>query len=56
MEEFFDYGKALRCSRRLWAETSVSTDAGGPGVMTVDELEEQGLTAEHFNKKLMRNS
>jgi len=52
MEEFFDYGKALAMQPpALGRNIGILTDAGGPGVMTVDELEEQGLTAEHFNKE-----
>ncbi|MDR1993691.1 MAG: CoA-binding protein [Nitrososphaerota archaeon] len=49
MDEFFDFGKALAMQPpAIGRNMGVLTDAGGPGVMTVDELETQGLTAEHF--------
>jgi acyl-CoA synthetase (NDP forming) len=51
MDEFFNAGKALAMQPPLLAETSVSSHAGGPGVMTVDELEIQGLTVEPFSKE-----
>ena len=47
MEEFFDIGKALAMQPpALGRNIGILTDAGGPGVMTVDELELLGLTAE----------
>src|SRR3990170_5943084 len=47
MEEFFDSGKALAMQPpALGKNIGILTDAGGPGVMTVDELELLGLTAE----------
>jgi acyl-CoA synthetase (NDP forming) len=52
MEEFFDIGKALAMQPpAIGRNIGILTDAGGPGVMTVDELETQGLTAEHFDKE-----
>jgi acetate---CoA ligase (ADP-forming) len=49
MEEFFDIGKALAMQPPATGRNiGILTDAGGPGVMTVDELETQGLTADHF--------
>jgi acyl-CoA synthetase (NDP forming) len=52
MDEFFDYGKALAMQPPATGKNmGVLTDAGGPGVMTVDELETQGLTADRFDKE-----
>jgi acyl-CoA synthetase (NDP forming) len=52
MEEFFDIGKALAMQPPAKGRNiGILTDAGGPGVMTVDELETQGLTADHFEKE-----
>lgn len=52
MEDFFDIGKALAMQPPAsGSNIGILTDAGGPGVMTVDELETQGLTAEHFCKE-----
>lgn len=49
MEEFFDMGKALAMQPPAdGTNIGILTDAGGPGVMTVDELETVGLTAERF--------
>ena len=50
MEEFFDIGKALAMQPpAIGKNIGILTDAGGPGVMTVDELERLGLTVEHFS-------
>ncbi len=50
MEEFFDIGKALAMQPPAdGTNIGILTDAGGPGVMTVDELETVGLTAERFS-------
>jgi acetate---CoA ligase (ADP-forming) len=50
MEEFFDSGKALAMQPPAMGKNiGILTDAGGPGVMTVDECEIQGLTVEHFS-------
>ena len=52
MEEFFDTGKALAMQPpALGKNIGILTDAGGPGVMTVDELELQGLTVEPFSEE-----
>jgi acyl-CoA synthetase (NDP forming) len=50
MEEFFDLGKALAMQPpALGRNIGILTDAGGPGVMTVDECELLGLTVEPFS-------
>jgi acetate---CoA ligase (ADP-forming) len=55
MEEFFDSGKALAMQPpALGRNIGILTDAGGPGVMTVDELELQGLTVEPFDAETSR--
>jgi len=52
MEEFFDIGKALAMQApAMGRNIGILTDAGGPGVMTVDELEKLDLTVEHFTKE-----
>jgi acyl-CoA synthetase (NDP forming) len=52
MEDFFDIGKALAMQPPATGRNiGILTDAGGPGVMTVDELETQGLTVERFDKE-----
>ncbi len=52
MEEFFNAGKALAMQPpALGRNIGILTDAGGPGVMTVDELELQGLTVEPFSEE-----
>jgi acyl-CoA synthetase (NDP forming) len=52
MEEFFDAGKALAMQPpALGKNIGILTDAGGPGVMTVDECELLGLTVNHFSEK-----
>jgi acyl-CoA synthetase (NDP forming) len=52
MEEFFGNGKALAMQPpALGKNIGILTDAGGPGVMTVDELEIQGLTVEPFSEE-----
>jgi acyl-CoA synthetase (NDP forming) len=50
MEEFFDLGKALAMQPpALGKNVGILTDAGGPGVMTVDECELLGLTVDRFD-------
>jgi acyl-CoA synthetase (NDP forming) len=50
MEEFFDMGKALAMQPpALGRNIGILTDAGGPGVMTVDECELLGLTVDNFS-------
>ncbi len=52
MEDFFDIGKALAMQPpAIGRNIGILTDAGGPGVMTVDELEVQGLTVDRFDKE-----
>lgn len=52
MEEFFDIGKALAMQPpALGKNIGILTDAGGPGVMTVDECELLGLTVEPFSEE-----
>lgn len=54
MEEFFDAGKALTMQPpALGRNIGILTDAGGPGVMTVDELENLELTVEPFSEETL---
>jgi acyl-CoA synthetase (NDP forming) len=55
MEEFFDMGKALAMQPpALGKNIGILTDAGGPGVMTVDECEALGLTVERFSEATLQ--
>jgi acyl-CoA synthetase (NDP forming) len=55
MEEFFDMGKALAMQPpALGRNIGILTDAGGPGVMTVDECESLGLTVNRFTDDIIR--
>ncbi len=55
MEEFFDMGKALAMQPPAFGRNiGVLTDAGGPGVMTVDECEALGLTVERFTEQTLQ--
>jgi acetate---CoA ligase (ADP-forming) len=55
MEEFFDIGKALAMQPpAMGNNVGILTDAGGPGVMTVDECESLGLTVERFSDQTLR--
>jgi len=55
MEEFFDIGKALAMQPPAMGKNiGILTDAGGPGVMTVDELESLGLTVDRFSPETDR--
>jgi acyl-CoA synthetase (NDP forming) len=50
MEEFFGMGKALAMQPpAMGRNIGILTDAGGPGVMTVDECEDLGLTVDPFS-------
>src|SRR5208337_4777857 len=50
MDEFFDIGKAFTMQPpALEKNIGILTDAGGPGVMTVDECEALGLTVDRFS-------
>jgi len=55
MEEFFDAGKALAMQPPA-ADKNVCiiTDAGGPGIMAVDECELNGLTVKRFSESTIK--
>jgi acyl-CoA synthetase (NDP forming) len=54
MEEFFDVGKAFAFQPPAAGENiGVLTDAGGPGVMAVDECESQGLVVQKFPDSIL---
>jgi acyl-CoA synthetase (NDP forming) len=53
MEEFFDLGKALAFQPpTAGSNVGIVTDAGGPGVMAVDECELRGVTVNRFSDEL----
>lgn len=55
MEEFFDIGKALAMQPPAMDKNiGILTDAGGPGVMTVDECEALGLTVDSFSEETLQ--
>jgi len=55
MEEFFDAGKALAMQPpALGRNIGIITDAGGPGIMAVDECESNGLTVERFSDETVQ--
>ena len=55
MEEFFDMGKALAMQPpALGKNVGVLTDAGGPGIMAVDECESNGLTVNRFSEETLQ--
>ena len=55
MEEFFDAGKALAMQPpALGKNIGVLTDAGGPGIMAVDECEVKGLSVERFSEETLQ--
>ncbi len=55
MEEFFDAGKALAMQPPAADKNiGVITDAGGPGIMAVDECELRGLTVKRFSQKTLQ--
>jgi acyl-CoA synthetase (NDP forming) len=55
MEEFFDIGKALAMQPpAVGKNIGILTDAGGPGVMTVDECEALGLTVDRFSEETLQ--
>jgi acyl-CoA synthetase (NDP forming) len=55
MEEFFDAGKALAMQPpALGKNISVLTDAGGPGIMAVDECASNGLAVERFSEETLQ--
>ncbi len=55
MEEFFDAGKALAMQPpALGSKIGVLTDAGGPGIMAVDECESNGLSVDRFSEETLK--
>jgi len=55
MEEFFDLGKAFVLQPPAAGKhVGIVTDAGGPGVMAVDECEWRGLKVSRFSDELIR--
>ena len=55
MEEFFDTGKALAMQPpALGRNIGILTDAGGPGIMAVDECEGNGLSVEKFSEETLQ--
>lgn len=55
MNEFFGMGKALATQPpALGRNIGILTDAGGPGVMTVDALESLGLTVNKFTDDILK--
>lgn len=52
MDEFFHMGKALDLQPPAAGKNvGIVTDAGGPGIMAVDECELKGLNVPHFSDK-----
>jgi acetyl coenzyme A synthetase (ADP forming)-like protein len=55
MEEFFDAGKALTMQPPATGKNvGIITDAGGPGIMAVDECELKGLNVKHFSEQTIQ--
>jgi len=55
MEEFFDTGKALAMQPPAAGKNvGIITDAGGPGIMAVDECEIKGLDVKRFSEETFR--
>jgi len=55
MEEFFDVGKALTMQPPATGNNvGIITDAGGPGIMAVDECELKGLNVKRFSDKTIQ--
>jgi acyl-CoA synthetase (NDP forming) len=55
MEEFFDAGKALAMQLPAAGKNvGILTDAGGPGIMAVDECELKGLAVKRFSEKTVQ--
>ena len=53
-EEFFDMGKALVFQAPVSGNTiAIITDAGGPGIMAVDECVAQGLNVKRFSEQTL---
>ncbi len=54
MEEFFDIGKAFAFQPPAAGNNiGILTDAGGPGIMAVDECESKGLIAKKFSDEVL---
>jgi len=55
MEEFFDMGKALAMQPPATGRNvGIITDAGGPGIMAVDECELKGLAVKRFSEETIQ--
>jgi len=55
MEEFFDAGKALAMQPPATGKNiGIITDAGGPGIMAVDECELKGLFVKRFSDRTIQ--
>jgi len=55
MEEFFDGGKALAFQPpAVGNNVAVITDAGGPAIMAVDELESRGVQVRRFSEETVQ--
>ncbi|MDH5375812.1 MAG: CoA-binding protein [Candidatus Bathyarchaeota archaeon] len=55
MEEFFDVGKALTMQPPATGNNiGIITDAGGPGIMAVDECELKGLKVKRLSEETIR--
>jgi acyl-CoA synthetase (NDP forming) len=55
MEEFFDAGKALAMQPPAFGKNiGIITDAGGPGIMAVDECGLNGLSVKRFSEKTIQ--
>jgi len=55
MEEFFDVGKALSFQPPADGKNiAIITDAGGPGIMAVDECESRGLEIKKFSDETIQ--
>jgi acetyl coenzyme A synthetase (ADP forming)-like protein len=55
MEEFFDAGKALAMQPPAFGRNiGIVTDAGGPGIMAVDECELRGLAVKRFSENTIK--
>ena len=54
VEELFDFGRALALQPPGYSENvAVLTNAGGPGIMAADALEESGLAVTRFPDRIM---
>ncbi len=55
MEEFFDVGKGLTMQPPATGKNiGIITDAGGPGIMAVDECELKGLKVKRFSEETIQ--